>query len=96
MKSVLFRGIEIEYNEKSLRNYGIQYNIAKGGAAQFSAMDVVFGGKYGDGTSVKVSELFGTPLEELDGSKDDVPETGDILADIFAAILEAEGDDTKN
>lgn len=82
MKSVLFRGIEVEYNEKSLRNYGIQYAIAEGGAESFKAMDVVFGGQFGDKKSLEVAELIG-------GTMDD-------MAELINAISEAEGDDTKN
>ena len=73
MKTIEFRGYEIEYNEKVFKSWKFQrqYASLEGPAQMFATYDAVL-----DGKADEVAELLG----------DDVDAMGDLLAAITADI----------
>lgn len=72
MRTIKFRGHEIEYDERSLKSWKLQRQIASAGtAAAFDAADAILVGK-----ADEVAELLG----------DDVDAMGDLLQAIVTEI----------
>lgn len=72
MRTIKFRGHEIQYDERSLKSWKLQRQIASAGnAAAFDAADVILMGK-----ADEVAELLG----------DDIDAMGELLQEIVVEL----------